>query len=384
VRNELEREPKTLFVVGSYQVGKEKAIAAVAAASGGRALVPARRALSLRLCHAWDAAIHTEVAGPDVTVHVAAMGSAGAAAHEEMRALLAAQEGAFKAVVTFRPTGWTYTKALAGGAAPRPWAENEGATRVYGVPYSEHSSYTELHALVAALRPGRVVPTVNAESASERERLALQFSKSTDPGHDRRTLSFHFRRGAGPSGEAEVAAAGAAARAAEASDAVDLSSVSLSHQAALWEQLARDRPYEPGQAAERDVAPALASPAAAQGAAGGESRGESAAGETNELAVLREVVGAAAPLSYLRSLLGDGGDVEAAAAIHFGANGGEVPPSWRDSAADARGERGAEVGFSEAGSSASHAAAGAAAARGDELALPLGTVAWVLGKEFKQ
>ena len=77
-----------------------------------------------------------------------------------------------------RPTGWTHTRALAAdpSALPRVWAENGGTTRVYGVSYSEHSSYSELHALVGALRPGKVVPTVNAASAGEREKLVGLFA----------------------------------------------------------------------------------------------------------------------------------------------------------------------------------------------------------------
>jgi hypothetical protein len=42
------------------QVGKEKAIAAVARAVSGRALVSPHRGLSLRLCGAWDDTLHTE------------------------------------------------------------------------------------------------------------------------------------------------------------------------------------------------------------------------------------------------------------------------------------------------------------------------------------
>ena len=34
------------------------------------------------------------------------------------------------AQVMLRPTGWTYSKALASGAIPKPWAENNGTTRV--------------------------------------------------------------------------------------------------------------------------------------------------------------------------------------------------------------------------------------------------------------
>ena len=104
VEAELAREPRTLFIVGSYsvgkihlvtftfhphlspspgaqephahptpdphpyphQVGKEKAIEAVARASGGRALVPPRRATTLRLCNLWDERLHTEEDAADV------------------------------------------------------------------------------------------------------------------------------------------------------------------------------------------------------------------------------------------------------------------------------------------------------------------------------
>ena len=47
-------------------MGKEKAIEAVARASGGRALVPPRRATSLRLCNLWDERLHTEEDAADV------------------------------------------------------------------------------------------------------------------------------------------------------------------------------------------------------------------------------------------------------------------------------------------------------------------------------
>ena len=53
VREELRREPKTLFLCNTYSVGKENAFDAVVDASGGTLFVPPRRAEALRLCDRW-------------------------------------------------------------------------------------------------------------------------------------------------------------------------------------------------------------------------------------------------------------------------------------------------------------------------------------------
>ena len=53
-RRELAREPRTLFLVGSYQIGKERAVAAVARAANSRAGVGWHRARTLKLSGWWD------------------------------------------------------------------------------------------------------------------------------------------------------------------------------------------------------------------------------------------------------------------------------------------------------------------------------------------
>ena len=64
------------------------------------------------------------------------------------------------AIVGLRATGWSHA---ARGGPLREW--REGAACVVGVPYSEHSSWTDLRSCIASMRPARVVPTVNASSA---------------------------------------------------------------------------------------------------------------------------------------------------------------------------------------------------------------------------
>ena len=430
VTSELRREPRTLFVIGSYQIGKERAIAAAAKAAGGRALVPNRRALSLRLCNAWDDHLHAEADGDDVRVHVAPLSSMGAEAHAEMAALLAGVEektpGRFAAVVTIRPvnrhqhrtsrtprrptdaypkrltllrwlpppgaqTGWTYTRARPLGTAV--WAENDGRTRVYGVPYSEHSSFTELMAFVAVLSPRRLVPTVNAETARDRDRLGSLFCPLLDLRRDKRRLEYHFASGTADCTE-------------------ELLRVDPEQQRALWDQIVR--PACRSRAGDGRALASLptngptgspagpAGPASEPNTAAATDRAEAAPwGEAESM--VEEVLGPGTPAGYISALVADsGGDAEAALAVHFGPNEGVVPVGWA-----VEGDALAAAG--EASTSRPHRAAngdggeesGGGEARGerrrrpwgsdggsqgteeDELALPPGTVAWVLGKEFK-
>ena len=357
VSAELAREPATLFVVGSYQLGKEKAISAVARAAGGRALVPSRRALTLRLCGLWDDAIHTEADSPDVRVHVSPMSGMGADAHSQMLSTLRGHGGRYKAIVTIRPTGWSFTKSMRDGASCKPWAENEGSTRLFGVPYSEHSSYEELHALVSALRPRTLVPTVNAETSKAREGLVAEFARSMDSASDKRRISWHFRRREEAGGADRGARGAGEARCAGGRGTGDaLRHVDIDHQKELWRLLRREDAASPATADDDDAA---------------------------ALAQIREVVGAAPPDTYLRSLLADASGaapsdaapsvrasrkVELALGIHFGAHGGTAPSGLGDCVGDR-------------GPSASTAVP--VAGDDDDLALPPGTIAWVVGKEFK-
>ena len=221
----------------SYEIGKEKAIDAVVRASGGRALVPPRRAMSLRLCGWWDDALHTEADAPDVAVHVAPMSSAGADAHATMVALLEAQGGRYAAVVSLRPTGWAHVRTR---ETPRVWAENEGRTRVYGVAYSEHSSFPELQALVGALRPRLLVPTVNAETREARERLQGVFA---------------HRATSSPTAAASTGtlAAAAARRPPSSAAAGPLAGVDVAAQRELWARLSPRPPVPPADTAEHPV-----------------------------------------------------------------------------------------------------------------------------------
>ena len=96
---------------------------------------------------------------------MAATGGGGEVEAEAGEAEADEVEGArYRAVVMFRPTGWTHSGATRpGGSGPRVWAENGGATRVYPVPYSEHSSFPELQALLTRTLTLTLTLTLNPD-----------------------------------------------------------------------------------------------------------------------------------------------------------------------------------------------------------------------------
>ena len=193
VRDEKQRESKTLFLVGSYSIGKEKVLSTVAAAVGSRCLVSSRRARIIKLSNCWDDAVYTTTDGDDVTVRAVPLGNF-ANMHQRLLAEITNSNGRFAAACALRPTGWAHTKKRE-REGPRPWCENGARTRIYEVPYSEHSSFTELRAFVKAVRPRALVPTVNAAERQQRAEMAELFADSMDHSRNRGRMDAYLRVG---------------------------------------------------------------------------------------------------------------------------------------------------------------------------------------------
>ena len=69
--------------------------------------------------------------------------------------------------------GWTYRKS------GKLDLRQEGNVKIYGVPYSEHSSFPELRSCVQLLRPKKLIPTVNATNHAAMETIVSRFAVST-------------------------------------------------------------------------------------------------------------------------------------------------------------------------------------------------------------
>ncbi|CAM9216231.1 unnamed protein product [Lampetra fluviatilis] len=141
------RDPSTLFVVGSYTVGKEKVIIAVAEVLDCKVAVTPDKLRILRCLELEPlGAQRLTTSWASTQLHMLPMARLtlqGLARH------LAGFPGRYGRVVAFKPTGWAYD----------------------GVPYSEHSSYSELRLFVRRLAPSRVVPTVVPAPAAIRSAL---------------------------------------------------------------------------------------------------------------------------------------------------------------------------------------------------------------------
>ena len=179
-------DPPPCIVIGSYRIGKERLYLGVAAALGWKLwLPPEKRRLLPLLGLGGSAEAHLASTPSAARIFVAPMGAALSGP-----ALAARLEGAPRGrVVGVRPTGWAWRGGR--GGALRPYSPAPRVV-VYGVPYSEHSSFAELRACVAALKPARLIPTVTGGRSGSPAAVAARFADLLDVTLDRGRLDFFF------------------------------------------------------------------------------------------------------------------------------------------------------------------------------------------------
>ena len=211
-QSELRETDGALVLLATYSVGKERLLVALARAHRLLICVPPKRLTGLALLGLAPDDLRYFTADPALAcVHVVGMdafgsswpyfvpdfakmeekmaqlnalasaGAAGAAAEAEVagaaaeaEAVGAASPQRFTRVVGILPSGWSYRGAggspLVGGAG--------GCASIHLIPYSEHSSSSELDQFVGFLKPTRVVPSVYRDQA-EYERMEKRFHRLT-------------------------------------------------------------------------------------------------------------------------------------------------------------------------------------------------------------
>lgn len=162
---------RCLFFFGTYSIGKERVFLAVAEALGLHIYAGKRKKGILEQCgfgkRLSDRLVSSAGQARVQIVSMRALSAEGLRKYAEMNKLNTSFIGRGLAIV-FRPTGWSFK---GNGAAPRRSNRTSDQAMFYEVPYSEHSSYEELKEFTEWSKPRRLVPTVNARSSEQGNRL---------------------------------------------------------------------------------------------------------------------------------------------------------------------------------------------------------------------
>eukprot|EP00795_Rhopilema_esculentum_P012538 gene12538-3233_t len=166
----LRANKRTLIVCGTYTIGKERIFLAIANAldcmigvKGSKKKILASYKwpeLEKRLSQQWSQS----------QIHLLPMNCLNA---KGLKAHLKSNPH-FNRIIAFKPTGWTHNSGIIDLRNIRPTVS--GSVTIYGVPYSEHSSFSELESFVKSLKPSRIIPTVNNGSPERRKMMQSIFT----------------------------------------------------------------------------------------------------------------------------------------------------------------------------------------------------------------
>ncbi|PWN31329.1 DRMBL-domain-containing protein [Meira miltonrushii] len=189
---------RVLVVVGTYTIGKEKIVMACAKALGTRIYCADPRKYRV-YAQLEDDELHSLLTRDPLQayVHVTSLMSINGDALQEHSSKMRSLGMRIDRSIAFRPTGWTY-RPPAGMDTVSPSLErlinwNQGRTfgpsyltstrdstmkyTIYGVPYSEHSSFFELTAFCLSVDYDRIIATVNVGNPNSRNKMARWFEK---------------------------------------------------------------------------------------------------------------------------------------------------------------------------------------------------------------
>ncbi|KAG1467818.1 hypothetical protein G6F56_004197 [Rhizopus delemar] len=174
----MQPKPKkqTLVVVGTYTVGKERVFFNIAKLLNAKIYAPKKK-YNILLCLEDEELKSMLTENPvEAQVHVVSLRDIRA---DTMANYLWDQKEYFDSLIAFKPTGWTYKSnnvettnmtlaSLSDIITPpsdrslnlTPYYDSRGV-KIFGVPYSEHSSFRELASFIASIDIREIIPTVD-------------------------------------------------------------------------------------------------------------------------------------------------------------------------------------------------------------------------------
>lgn len=187
------KNERTLVIVGTYSIGKERIVKAIAKALGSKVYSDSRKTAILR-CQADTELDDMLTSDPlEAGVHLLPLGVINS---DRLKLYMDQWNGHWTKVVGFRPTGWTFTPANGTDNSPsiasiiaksqaksfthvniNSMKNSTSSLQLYGVPYSEHSSFFELTCFALSFDWGRMIATVNVGTETSRGKMAKWVEK---------------------------------------------------------------------------------------------------------------------------------------------------------------------------------------------------------------
>ncbi|XP_063589519.1 DNA cross-link repair 1A protein-like isoform X2 [Penaeus indicus] len=164
---------KTLIVVGSYSIGKERVFKAIASALDCKIWASSDKQRTLRCIQ--DNEICSRLTSEKLCarVHVLPMSDLQP---RKLMAYVKALKPRYSVVVAIRPTGWEHSSEQGQGLENLA-SKQCGNVYMYGIPYSEHSSFNELKRFVQFIHPKKIIPTVNVGNPNTRRQMEKYFQE---------------------------------------------------------------------------------------------------------------------------------------------------------------------------------------------------------------
>ncbi|XP_055104594.1 DNA cross-link repair 1A protein [Symphalangus syndactylus] len=162
--------PHALVVCGTYSIGKEKVFLAIADVLGSKVGMSQEKYKTLQCLNIPEinSLITTDMCSS--LVHLLPMMQIN---FKGLQSHLKKCGGKYNQILAFRPTGWTHSNKFTRIADVIP--QTKGNISIYGIPYSEHSSYLEMKHFVQWLKPQKIIPTVNVGTWKSRSTMEKYF-----------------------------------------------------------------------------------------------------------------------------------------------------------------------------------------------------------------
>ncbi|XP_076035054.1 uncharacterized protein LOC143021449 isoform X2 [Oratosquilla oratoria] len=168
-----QQNPKSFIAVGSYTIGKERVFKAIAEALNCKIWVSADKHRTLR-CIGDQEILNCITSNKlQAKIHVLPMKELNL---RSLKNYLETLKPQYDTVVGIKPTGWEHANNISENLNDIE-PHKQGNVFLYGIPYSEHSSYEELKRFVQFVQPKKIIPTVNVGKPYVRKKMEADFQK---------------------------------------------------------------------------------------------------------------------------------------------------------------------------------------------------------------